>query len=186
MSQPGARDPPCTLQFPLAKDIKAESHPFAQGKAGCDPGGKLSPGSLPQECHGGDDPHRGDRQLRGALSYWGPAAHFSLSFPAPRGRVSAGRLPCSFMLVLQVGDQRCHRGGDSGVLCVVPAAQTQQAPHFSVCWRCLQIAAQGGLLPSSSPGVGHAASAGHRSSLLVHVPGTRSLSSPEDLGVEEF
>lgn len=147
---------------------------------------QITPRSLPRDCHGGGEPHRGDRRLRGRRSYWGLAAHFSPSLPAPRGRVSAGRLPCGFVLVLRVGDQRCRRGGDSGVLCVVPAAQAQQAPHFSLGWRCLQIAAQGRLLPSSSPDVGCSASAGHRSSLRTHVLGTCSLPSPEDSGVEEF
>lgn len=196
MSHPGASNPPCTLQFP-------------QGKAGCDPGGKLSPctirrlantaaaavqitpRSLPRDCHGGGEPHRSDRRLRGRMSYWGLAARFSPSFPAPRGRVSAGRLPCGFVLVLRVGDQRCHRGGDSGVLCVVPAAQAQQAPHFSLGWRCPQIAAQGRLLPSSSPDVGaqlqqaidhrygHMSWA-HARCLLQRTRGLRSFESPVD------
>lgn len=96
------------------------------------------------------------------MSFWGLAARFSLSFPVPRGRVSAGRLPCSFVLVFWLGDKRCHCSVVCCPcvlsLCVVPAAQAGQCP-FQLVLEVSPNHCPGQAVPSSSPGVGCPASA---------------------------
>lgn len=93
-------------------------------------------------------------QVAAGMSYWGLAAHFPPSFPAPKGRTGAGRFPCGFILMLAGWRQTSCIEEKTAGSCVLSLKQkSRQAPHFGLCWRWPQITAQCKLLPTSSQGV---------------------------------